>query len=188
MTCLLVAMLCAHEPCIVFFLGSGDFGTCCHFPFIHGAGDFVPVQRFAVDSFAYAFPEPYNGSFSVKGLAGCEGKPFKGGYVGVNVPPGHSELHQLVIRVLLFGCVHPGVVKRPLKLCPKHLVILVYMVWLGGVHTSYQVAFLGIHPVVDHRSLDVGEGSEYSIVCFGHGIMGAINHFVLPELCPEFIC
>ena len=62
------------------------------------------------------------------------------------------------------------------------------MVWFGGVCVVQEVAFLGIYPVIDHGSSDVGEGGEYPVICLGHGVMGAINHFVSPELCPEFIC
>ena len=93
MVCLLVVALCTCESCIVFFLGPGDFGVCCCFPFIHGAGNFVPIQCLAVDSFAQAFSELYDGSFSVKSPASCESKSFKGGDVGVDVPPGHGEFH-----------------------------------------------------------------------------------------------
>ena len=50
--CLLIATLRTYEPCIVFFLGSRDLGAYCSFPFVHGAGNFVSVQSFAVDAFA----------------------------------------------------------------------------------------------------------------------------------------
>ena len=93
MACLLVAVLCTSESRIVFLHGSGNFGACCSFPLIHCVGNFIPIQCFTVNSFAKAFPEPYNSSFSIKGPDGCEGEPFKGGYVGVDVPPGHGELH-----------------------------------------------------------------------------------------------
>ena len=62
------------------------------------------------------------------------------------------------------------------------------MIWFGSVCAIGQVAFLGIYPVIDNGSSDVGEGSEYPVEWFGHGVMGAINHFVSPELCPEFVC
>ena len=133
MACLLVATLCVREPCIVFFFGSGDFSACCCFPFVHGTRDFVPVQCFAMDPLAQAFSEVYNGTLSIECPAGRKCQSFKGGDVGVYVPPCHSEFHELVVHVLFLGHVHPGVMKRHFELCPESFIIFAYMVWVGGV-------------------------------------------------------
>ena len=137
--CLLVATLRVCEPCVVFFFGSGDFGMCCGFPFVHGAQNFVSVQSFAVDSLAQALSEVYNGSFSIEGPTSSEGegKSFKGGDVGVDVPSSHGEFHELVIRILFLGRVHPGILERHFELCPEYFVIFTYVIGLGGVCACY---------------------------------------------------
>ena len=133
MTCLLIVMLCVCEPCVVFFFGPGDFSVYCRFPFIHSARDFVPIQRLAMDPLAQAFSEAYNGSFSIEGPTSSESESFKGGDVGINIPSSHGEFHELVVRVLFLGHVHPGVVKCRFELHPEYLVVFKYVVWSGGV-------------------------------------------------------
>ena len=80
-TCLLIAVLCVGEPCVVFFFGPGDFGACCCFPFVHGTRDFVSIQCFAVNSLTQAFPEAYNSSFGIECPASSKCQPFEGGNV-----------------------------------------------------------------------------------------------------------
>ena len=100
-------------------------------------GNFVSVQGFAVDPFAQAFPESYDGAFSVECPASHKGKSFEGGDVGVDVPTSHGELHELVVCILFLGGVCPGIVKRHFEFCPKYFVILAYMVWSGDVCACY---------------------------------------------------
>ena len=136
MVCLVMA-LCVCEPHVVFLFSSGDFGACCGFPFIHGVGNFVPVQCFAMDSLAQALPEPYYSSLGIEGPTGSKGESFEGGNVGVDVPSSHGEFHELVICILLFGRVCPGIMKCSFKFSPEYLIIFVYVVWLGGVCVGY---------------------------------------------------
>ena len=136
-TCLLVAALCVCKSCVVFLFGSGDFGMCCCFPFVHSARDLVPVQCLAMDPLAQAFSEAYNGSLSVECPTSCECKSLEGGDVSDDVPSCHGEFHELVICVLLLGCVHPGVLEHPFELHPESFVIFAYVVWTGGVGACY---------------------------------------------------
>ena len=135
--CLLIVALCIGEPCVVFFFGSGDFGACCCFPFVHGARDFVSIQHFAVDTLAQAFPEAYDSSFGVECPASSKCQPFKGGDVSVDVPSRHGEFHKLVICILFLGGVRPSVLKRHFELCPEYLIVFTYMVRMGGVSACH---------------------------------------------------
>ena len=93
MVCLLVALLCACESCIVLFFSSGGLGVCHGFPLVHGTGYFVPVQGLAENPLAQAFPESYNCPFSIQCPSCCKGEAFACGNVGVDVPANHDEFH-----------------------------------------------------------------------------------------------
>jgi hypothetical protein len=110
-----------------------------------------------------------NGSFGVGFPLCCTGKTFEGGVVGINVVVLHSKLHQLVVHVLGFSGILPGQFKMGFEFVPKGLVILTDQGASSRIDMFLEFPTLGINPVFDKGSFDIGKGGECHgrVVLFG---------------------
>lgn len=73
------------------------------------------------------------------------------------------------------------------ELLPQDFIVLVDPSSLGGINSVSELLFLGVDPVIYHRSMNISEHCQHSIKWLHHHIMGAINKFVSAELGPEFV-
>ena len=106
---------------------------------------------------------------------------LEGDDVGINIPSLHNQFAKLVVSILLLGGVLPGILKGSGKFGPEDGVCLSDKCGLGGVGACSEVCCLGVDPIIDQGSSDIGEGSEDAVEGDSHGRVGSIVQLVAAE-------
>ena len=71
--------------------------------------------------------------------------------------------------------VTPSIMKHCFELLPEHLIVFMYPCLLGCINSISKFLLLGIDPIIDYRSPDVGEHCKHSIEWFDHRVVSVIN-------------
>ena len=171
----LVALLCAGESRTVLLSRSIDFRSCRRLPLVHRGRYLVSIQGLRVDHVMKTSTELCDRSLRCLFPFCCQGETIEHCYVGVNVEPLHTKLHQLIICLLLLGSVCEGAFEGCFKLGPQDFVCFAYEHCLCRVRPIDQMLLLSIHPVVDVSSPDIGEGSKHLVERFEHGIIESVG-------------